>query len=159
MGPADTATYGRAKERTGKATSSALKGLRETLASRGLLGSGIEASETGKVFSSGLSDLAETNRQMAERGAQRDYEASQAQKDRDLTAAREGLQAAMSTPGTVKHLRRRVQMGQPGWMDPNAGQAYDEMDFSARNAAVAQARQQLQALTGYSMPSGGAGMY
>jgi hypothetical protein len=143
MEPADTATYGRAKERTGKATSSALKGLRETLASRGLLGSGIEASETGKVFSSGLSDLAETNRQMAEQGAAREFTARESGKNREFSAAQEGLRAAMVEPDTA--------MGSPG--DPYGTKA------AARMQAIFEAKQQIRQLTGYSMPSGGAGMY
>lgn len=79
---AENASYGRAKERTGLAMQGALKGLRGVMASRGIGGSGIEASETGKVFSGGLGELADTDRQMAEQGATRAFTAGQAGLDR-----------------------------------------------------------------------------
>lgn len=135
---ADASTYGRAKERTGLAAQSAIKGLRETLASRGLLGSGLEAQETAKVYSGGLSDLAETDRQQAEQNTERDFQTREAQKNREYQSAVEGLHSAMAMP--------EGGQGTPG--DPYGVIAGNKM------AALADAKERLRAATGYSMPLG-----
>lgn len=79
---AETAAYGRAKERTGLATQSALKSMREQMAVRGISGSGIEAEMMGDVYNAGLGDLAETDRQLAEKRAGRAFTAEQSNIDR-----------------------------------------------------------------------------
>lgn len=136
---ADASTYGRAKERTGLATQSALKGLRETLASRGLLGSGIEARETASVFRGGLSDLAETDRQQAEQDSARSFQSHESDKNREYQAAVEGLHSAMALPD--------------GGAMGTAGDPYGTI-AGAKMAAMAEAKERLRAATGYSMPLG-----
>lgn len=94
--PADLASenagYGRAKERTGLAMQSALKGLRGAMASRGISGSGIEATGTASVYGGGVGDLAETDRQMAEQGAGRAFTANQSALDRAEQARQANMQ-------------------------------------------------------------------
>lgn len=75
---AERAAYGRAKERTGLATQSAMRSLRESMGQRGISGSGIEAEETGKLTRAGLGELADTDRALAEGQSMRSYEAEQA---------------------------------------------------------------------------------
>jgi hypothetical protein len=79
---ADRAQYGKAKERIGLALQSALRGLRESMASRGIGGSGIEGQEMGDLFASGLGQLADTDRQLAEQRAGRAFTAGQSDTDR-----------------------------------------------------------------------------
>ncbi len=77
---ADAATYGRAKERTGLAMQSAIKGLRENMAERWMTGpgNGLEAKGLGDIYDAGLGDLAETDRQLAEGTAARGFQSSEA---------------------------------------------------------------------------------
>lgn len=91
---AENAGYGRAKERTGLAMQSAMKGLRGAMASRGIGGSGIEATEMGNVFAGGVGDLAETDRTMAEGAAGRSFTRNEANKDRAESARRYDQDAA-----------------------------------------------------------------
>lgn len=65
------ATYGAAKERTGNALQAAMRGLQSQLASRGLTGTSIDADRSAQLFGSGLTDLANTDRQQAEQDASR----------------------------------------------------------------------------------------
>lgn len=147
---ADAAVRGRAQERTGLATQSALRQLREIMASRGMGGSGLEAHETGRLVASGLGDLAETDRQQAEAGAARSFQSTQTRHQQAIDAANAGLQAAMGTPGEMHHYGPTPNVGDATFGRTPVDPGTDEMDFSARNAAVAEARRQLQALTGYS---------
>lgn len=144
MGPSQTATYGRAKERVGLETQSALKALREQMAFHGRGGSGPELQGVTDILRGGQAELGETNRQIAERGAEREFTAREAGKNREFSAAQEGLRAAMGQPDTA--------MGSPG--DPYGTRA------AARMQAIFEAQQQIRQLTGYSMPnSGAAGAY
>lgn len=141
MGPSQSATYGRAKEQTGLETQAALKQLRELMAFHGRGGgSGVQAHEERQLLQGGLGDLAETDRQMAEAGASRDFQARESGKNREFSAAESGLRSAMSAPETA--------MGDPS--DPYGTKA------AARMQAIFEAKRQLQALTGY---SAGAGVY
>lgn len=136
MGPGDTATYGRARERTGVEGQAALKQLREMMAFHGRGGgSGVQAHEERGLLESSLGNLAETNRQMAEGGAQREFQARESGKNREFSAAEEGLRSAMSQPETA--------MGDAS--DPYGTKA------AARMQAIFEAKRQLQSLTGYSM--------
>jgi hypothetical protein len=81
---ADRAAYTAAKERTGMALKSALKGLRESMAGRGLQGSGIEGEAIGDAFEAGLSQLAGHDRAMAEQNAGRAFTAGQSDTDRTI---------------------------------------------------------------------------
>lgn len=136
MSREDSSTYGRAKERTGLATQAALKGLREQLSSRGLLGGGGERRGVADIVMRGQSELGETDRQIAERGAEREFTARESGKNREFSAAQEGLRAAMAQPET--------RMGDRD--DPYGTKA------AARMQAIYEAQQQIRQLTGYSMP-------
>lgn len=75
---ADRAFYTRAKENTGQTLSAAQRGLSEQMQQRGITGSGIEARGLTELFEAGQGDLAETDRQLAEGGADRAYQSSEA---------------------------------------------------------------------------------
>lgn len=79
----DAAAYGQAKERGALETQSALKGLQEHLASMGLAGSGAAGVATGKVYEQGLTNLADTDRQLAEQHASQAFTASQSAASRN----------------------------------------------------------------------------
>lgn len=81
---AESAAYGRAKERTGLAMQAAMRGLKGTLMQRGITGSGIDAESMGGVFESGLGELADTDRQLAEEAADRAFTSEQANTDREI---------------------------------------------------------------------------
>ena len=72
---AERAAYGGAKERTGLAMQQALKGLSAQMAQRGIRGSTIERGGLEQIFSGGLSDLAGTDRQIAEKRSDRAFDA------------------------------------------------------------------------------------
>jgi hypothetical protein len=72
---AERAAYGGAKESTGLAMQSALKGLSAQMAQRGIRGSTIERGGLEQIFSGGLSDLAGTDRQIAEKRSNRAFDA------------------------------------------------------------------------------------
>lgn len=77
---AENAAYGTAKEHTGNEAQAALKGLRATMAQRGIGGSGIEASNTRGIFEGALGEQANTDRSLAENRANRVYGAEQSNK-------------------------------------------------------------------------------
>lgn len=87
---AEDAAYAAAKERTGQALQGALRGLKGTMAARGISGSGIEGGETRQLFESGLSDLAGTDRQLAEKRADRSFQAGQSDIDRMIQSQQFG---------------------------------------------------------------------
>ena len=68
---AQSAVFGRAKDRAGQIASSALSGLRSSLAARGVLGSGIETQGTVDAAMQGAGILADTNREEAIQESQR----------------------------------------------------------------------------------------
>jgi hypothetical protein len=68
---ANAATYGAAKEKIGLEMQAAMHGLRGSLAQRGIVGTGIDAEEQGKVYTQGLGQLGGVNRQIAADDAQR----------------------------------------------------------------------------------------
>lgn len=72
---AESAAYTSAKERTGLAMQSALKGLRGVARGRGISGSTIEGDLIQKLFGQGLGELAGTDRQLAEKFADRSFDA------------------------------------------------------------------------------------
>jgi hypothetical protein len=81
---AETASYASAKDSTGQAMQSAMKGLQANLASRGLIGSGVEAAALSNLYSTGLSQLGETDRGLAENAANRAFTANQSNTDRTI---------------------------------------------------------------------------
>lgn len=62
---AQDAAFGRAKDRVGAIGRAGLTGLREAMASRGILGSGIESAGTGQVFGEAAGGLGEVARDQA----------------------------------------------------------------------------------------------
>lgn len=112
---ADRAVYGGAKERVGLALKSALKGLRESMSSRGLAGSGIEGEATGNLYANSLGDLAETDRALATANGDRLYQSGQADTDRTINqnqfnaGALERAQAAARS-GTDRSLEMLLQI-------------------------------------------------
>lgn len=81
---AQAAAYGAAKERTGLAMQAAMRGLKANLMQRGITGSGIDADMQGRIYGGGLSDLANTDRQLAEEAADRAFSAEQSNTDRTI---------------------------------------------------------------------------
>lgn len=71
----EAATYGAAKERTGLAMQAAMKGLQGSMAGRGIRGSTIHGDALGGVYEAGLGELAGTDRQLAEKFADRSFTA------------------------------------------------------------------------------------
>jgi hypothetical protein len=109
---ADAATYTRAKENTGQALTAAQRGLDEAMNRRGIFGSGIHAGNLQELYESGLGDLAETDRQLAEGTADRGFRSSEAaagrnwesgERERDRAAgfATSRLQALLNLYGMV----------------------------------------------------------
>jgi len=93
---ADAATYGRAKERTGLAAQSAIRGLRSSLSGRGVTGAGIERANTGQIFGGALDNLAETDRQLAENTATRRFSAGESAAGRAVTMRGQDISAAQA---------------------------------------------------------------
>lgn len=60
------AAFARAKDQTGLIGKSAISGLRDSMAARGTLGSGIEGEETARVLNTGATQLGDVNRQQLE---------------------------------------------------------------------------------------------
>jgi hypothetical protein len=79
---AESAIYGRAKERTGQAMQAALKGLQSQMAQRGITGSGIEGDKTTELFGAGLGELSDIDAQMAHEAAGRAFQGEQLNVDR-----------------------------------------------------------------------------
>lgn len=92
---ANRATYGAAKERTGAAMQSAMRGLRSQLAQRGIVGSGIDADKTAELYGGGLSALAATDRQMAEEDADRIFAGEEQNAARATAASQWNADAQM----------------------------------------------------------------
>lgn len=81
---AQAAVFGRAKGRAGQIASSALSGLRSALASRGVLGSGMETQGTVDAAMQGANILADTNREEAIQESQRGERAREFQTQAQL---------------------------------------------------------------------------
>lgn len=79
---ADSAAYGAAKDRIGNEGASALKGLSEAMAARGISGAGTEAAGERGIFSNMQRELGDTDRGLAEGTANRAFTAGQAGLDR-----------------------------------------------------------------------------
>lgn len=88
---AESGAYGKAKERTGLAAQSAMRGLREQLNARGLTGSGIESQGVEDIFKSGLGQLADTDRQLASERSGRAFTAGQSALNREFTAGQSDI--------------------------------------------------------------------
>lgn len=99
------AVFNRAKDQVGKTTSGSLTALRSALASRGLLGGGVEGGATARAITAGAGQLADTSREQAiqEGNRQNDfaklgYQGAIEQRGQDITtsegAANRALDAA-----------------------------------------------------------------
>lgn len=83
---AEDAAYARAKDRTGLALQAAMKGLSSSMNKRGIGGSGIEAENLTDLYESGVGALGETDRQLAERSADRAFSAGESERGRAESA-------------------------------------------------------------------------
>jgi hypothetical protein len=83
---AENAAYGRAKERTGLATQAALKNLRAEMVGTGRSGAGLGNEALSGLFSRGVGELADTDRQLAEARAGRAFGAQQRDIDREIAS-------------------------------------------------------------------------
>lgn len=81
-GAAESAAFGRAKDRIGEASQGALSTLGDIMSSRGLSGTGIEAGETGRVIGEAQQGLGEAGRDIALQQERRAAEVA----DRNLAA-------------------------------------------------------------------------
>ena len=87
---ANAAEFGRAKDRVGQLTRGSLRGLRESLASSGRLGGGMEAVGQAEVLGSGAGQLADTVREQAIQNVSR----KQHTMDQNFAAQREAASRA-----------------------------------------------------------------
>lgn len=93
---AQAATYGRAKDRAGQEARASLTALQEMFAERGLSGSGIAASESGKAIERSRAGLGEVSREQAiqeaaqaARRGELEYQGQITQRGQDINAAQE----------------------------------------------------------------------
>ena len=100
---AEKATFNRAKDQQGLITRSALSGLQGSLAGRGMLGSGLEGRETGKIVQQGAGELGNLSREQAIQHAalgQKNAEAAFAggitQRGQDISAQQNQQQQALN---------------------------------------------------------------
>lgn len=108
---ADTASYGRAKDNTGLALRSSVKGLDEEMNARGIFGSGIHGDQIEELMGKGLGELAETDRQLAEGSARRGYESAEARAAREWQSGENARdRAAQKTNSRLDALLRLYGM-------------------------------------------------
>lgn len=104
---AQEAAFARAKDQTGLIGKSAMTGLHDAMAARGILGSGIEGEETAKVMNQGATQLGDVNRQQLEdqlagatHAADMQYQGGITQRGQNQQAI-QGLLSAMAAAGRV----------------------------------------------------------
>lgn len=114
---ARAAAFGRAKDVAGQQSQAAIKALRENMAGRGLLGSGIESAGTAQMLgqtAAGLSDVgreqAIRDAQAAEQRAQMMYGGGITQRGQDIGAM--GEQARLAESARQADAARQAQMMQ-----------------------------------------------
>lgn len=95
---AQDAAFGRAKDRVGAIGRAGLTGLREAMASRGILGSGIEAAGTGQVFGEAAGGLGEVARDQAIAS----YQEAGKRADRNVTKRGQDMGYLQSLMGLMK---------------------------------------------------------
>lgn len=99
---AEDAIMARAKDRAGLISKSAMTGLRDSMASRGLLGSGIEGEESAKIMGGAAGGLGELNREQMIQGVQGAQHAADTQFQGDITQRGQNLQALQGLLATLQ---------------------------------------------------------
>jgi hypothetical protein len=96
---ADTANLNRTKDTVGQQSASALRGLRESLGARGMLGSGLESRGTEQIAEAGLGELGDVSRQQqidnsnrTQHTAEVNYQGALTQRGQDIQAAEAAAQ-------------------------------------------------------------------
>lgn len=91
---AETASFNKAKDTVGQTTAGSLTGLRSALASRGMLGSGLEERGTTAAITAGAGQLGDVSRQQAvtradeaQKNAQANFEGDITQRGQDFSSA------------------------------------------------------------------------
>lgn len=91
---ADAANLNRTKDTVGKESAGAMRGLREQLGARGMLGSGLESRGTEQIAEAGLGQQGEVARQQqidnsnrAQKTAETNYQGAITQRGQDISAA------------------------------------------------------------------------
>ena len=91
---ADAANLNRTKDTVGKESAGAMRGLREQLGARGMLGSGLESRGTEQIAEAGLGQQGEIARQQqidnsnrAQKTAETNYQGAITQRGQDISAA------------------------------------------------------------------------
>lgn len=91
---AEAASFNKAKDAVGQTTSGALTGLRSALASRGMLGSGLEERGTASAINAGAGQLGDVSRQQAvtradeaQKNAETNFQGGITQRGQDLSKA------------------------------------------------------------------------
>lgn len=81
----ENAAYASAKDKIGQSTAAAVRGLRNMLADTGSLGAGSGNAAIAGLYRSGVGQLADTTRQLAEQRAGRAFTAGQSDTDRTIS--------------------------------------------------------------------------
>lgn len=96
---ADSASYNRTKDQVGASSAGALRGLRESLGARGMLGSGLESRGTEQIAEAGLGQLGDVSRQQqitnadkTQHAAEVNYQGAITQRGQDILAAEAAAQ-------------------------------------------------------------------
>jgi hypothetical protein len=96
---ADTANLNRTKDTVGQQSASALRGLRESLGARGMLGSGLESRGTEQIAEAGLGEMGDVARQQqidnsnrTQHTAEVNYQGALTQRGQDIQAAEAAAQ-------------------------------------------------------------------
>lgn len=104
---AQEAAFARAKDQSGLLAKSAITGLRDSMAARGTLGSGLEGEQTAAILSGAAGGLGDVNRQqmedalqIAQHQADTSYQGGITQRGQNIQAI-QGLLSAMANAGRV----------------------------------------------------------
>ncbi len=104
---AQEAAFARAKDRAGLISKSAITGLRDNMAARGTLGSGMEGEQTANILSGAAGGLGDVNREQmikeansAQHIADQEYQGGITQRGQNIQAM-QGLLAALRSGGSI----------------------------------------------------------
>lgn len=154
---AQSAAFAHAKDQVGQVGQGALTGLRSSLGSRGMLGSGAESKGVASVANRGQGQLGDVARSqavdssaLAERTATTNYNGGISQRGQDITtrgqdlsatAAQRALEGSLAATGYTGAITQRGQ-------DILASQATADRTWAQQQAATAQRNAMLQGLLG-----------
>jgi hypothetical protein len=132
------AVFNRAKDQVGQTTTGSLTALRSALASRGLLGGGVEGKATGNMITAGAGQLADTTREQAiqEGNRQNDfaklgYQGAIEQRGQDITTSEGAANRALDAAKT-QYSGGITERGQ----DVTSGVTMRGQDITDKNAAA-----------------------